>query len=62
MLALEMSFQISGVPALKTVAAMLAFAATDILVFFGIEDFNLIKLTVDVSEVEPWYRYLALGE
>ena len=28
---------------------MLAFGATDILVFSSIEDFNLIKLSVDVT-------------
>ena len=47
MLALQMSFQICGVSVLKTLAAMLAFAATDILVFSRIEDFNLIKLLVN---------------
>ena len=53
MLALEMSFQICGVSVLKTLAAMLAFAATDILVFSRIEDFNLIKLLVNMTEVDP---------
>ena len=60
MLALEMSFQISGVPALKTVAAMLAFAARDILIFSDVESLHLIKLTMDMTEVEPWS--LALGD
>ena len=53
MLALQMSFQICGVSVLKTLAAMLAFAATDILVFSRIEDFNLIKLLVNMTEVDP---------
>ena len=53
MLALQVSFQICGVSVLKTLAAMLAFAATDILVFSRIEDFNLIKLLVNMTEVDP---------
>ena len=53
MLALQMSFQICGVSVLKTLAAMLAFAATDILVFSRIEDFNLIKLLVNMTEDDP---------
>ena len=52
MLALEMSFQICGVSVLKTLAAMLAFAASDILLFSGIEDFYLIELSVDVTVVD----------
>ena len=53
MLALQMSFQICGVSVLKTLAAMLAFAATHILVFSRIEDFNLIKLLVNMTEDDP---------
>ena len=37
---------------MKTLAAMLAFAASDILLFSGIEDFNLIELSVDVTVVD----------
>ena len=58
MLALEMSFQISGVPVVKTLAAMLAFAARHILIFPCIEDLNLLKFPVDMTEVQLWFLVL----
>ena len=54
MLALEMSFQIGGVPVEKFLAALLAFAAGDILIFPCIEDLNLLEFPVDLAEVELW--------
>ena len=49
MLALEMSFQIGGVPVEKFLAALLAFAAGDILSFL-----NMLEFPVDLAEVELW--------
>ena len=54
MLALEMSFQIGGVPVEKFLAALLAFAAGDFLIFPCIEDLNLLEFLVDMTEVELW--------
>ena len=54
MLALEMSLQIGGVSVEKCLAALLAFTAGDIFIFPCIEDLNLLKFLVDVTEVELW--------